>query len=58
MGLVWCGVVSTVIMASNLTAVEVVFCCVEVVVGVLTMMIPVAIVEGWEEDQKLPKGWS
>ena len=22
------------------------------------MMIPVAIVEGWKDDQKLPKGWS
>ena len=52
------GVVSTVIIASNLTAVEVVLSCIEVVVGVLTMMIPVAKVEGWEEDQKLSKGWS
>ena len=22
------------------------------------MMIPVAMVEGWKDDQKLPKGWT
>ena len=51
-----CGVVSTVVIASNLTAVEVVLSCIEVVVMVLTMMILVAIVEGWEKDHNLPKG--
>ena len=50
--------VSTFIIASNLTAVEVVLSCIEVVVGVLTMLILVAIVEGWEKDHNLPKGWS
>ena len=42
----WCKVIIT----SNPAAVKVDLSCIEVGVGVLTMMIPVAIVEGWEED--------